>query len=222
MHGKRKKLNSLDVEIPEHFYKKWVVDPFIPVKTRRCEHGHCSSVGEYRAPKGRDKLDEYYWFCLDHVRAYNAQWDYYAGMNSLEIEEAIRFGAQWERPTWPMGQARAEQQLREAFKGAFGGGFDHQLHEEEIEEKPPHKTADMQHIDPRYRAEVEALMELGLHPPVDFETIKKRYRQMVKRHHPDMHSEKGQAARDDANDKIKRLNGAFTILKTFYMVDETP
>ena len=28
-------------------------------------------MGEYRAPKGRERLNEYFWFCLNHVREYN-------------------------------------------------------------------------------------------------------------------------------------------------------
>ena len=41
-------------------------------------------MGEYRAPKGRERLNEYFWFCLNHVREYNKAWDYYAGMSERE------------------------------------------------------------------------------------------------------------------------------------------
>ena len=45
---------------------------------RKCDHPGCEKAGEYRAPKDR-KLKDYYWFCLEHVQEYNAQWNYYAG-----------------------------------------------------------------------------------------------------------------------------------------------
>src|SRR5262249_16055283 len=49
-----------------------------------CNHPGCTEAGLHRAPKSRQKLNEYYWFCLEHVRAYNKSWDYYAGMNQAE------------------------------------------------------------------------------------------------------------------------------------------
>ena len=53
---------------------------------RRCDVPGCTSAGEFRAPKGRNQLNEYFWFCLDHVREYNRAWNYYAGMSEDEIE----------------------------------------------------------------------------------------------------------------------------------------
>ena len=41
----------------------------------------CEAMGEYRAPKSRRDLKDYWWFCLEHVRAYNSTWDYYKGMS---------------------------------------------------------------------------------------------------------------------------------------------
>ena len=36
--------------------------------TRRCEHPGCDAEAAYRAPRSPQHLDEYRWFCLDHVR----------------------------------------------------------------------------------------------------------------------------------------------------------
>ncbi|MFR0737520.1 MAG: hypothetical protein ACLSHR_11630 [Oscillospiraceae bacterium] len=44
---------------------------------RKCDHPGYEKAGEYRAPKDRKLKD--YWFCLEHVQEYNAQWNYYAG-----------------------------------------------------------------------------------------------------------------------------------------------
>src|SRR5204862_7181536 len=57
----------------------FAAEPEPPV--RACEHPGCPGGGEFRAPKSRLELDRYYWFCLEHVRAYNSAWNYYAGMN---------------------------------------------------------------------------------------------------------------------------------------------
>ena len=47
----------------------------------------CNKPGEYRAPKNRG-LKEYYWFCLEHVQAYNAKWNYYEGEDDEEAAAA--------------------------------------------------------------------------------------------------------------------------------------
>ena len=58
------------------------------VKTfeRVCEAPGCRLAGEFRAPFSRDKLDQYRWFCLEHVRDYNKKWDYFRGLDAGEIE----------------------------------------------------------------------------------------------------------------------------------------
>ena len=58
----------------------------MPPNIRRCDHPECGEEGKFPAPQSRQKLREYYWFCLDHVRDYNRKWDYYAGMKPEEIE----------------------------------------------------------------------------------------------------------------------------------------
>ena len=62
----------------------FAAEPEPPV--RACEHPGCPGGGEFRAPKSRLELDRYYWFCLEHVRAYNSAWNYYAVINDSEIE----------------------------------------------------------------------------------------------------------------------------------------
>jgi len=74
-----------------------------PVRIRLCDHPSCGQAGDYRAPKNRDRLNEYYFFCLEHVRAYNKAWDFLSGLSSTEIETYMREATVWERPSWPLG-----------------------------------------------------------------------------------------------------------------------
>ena len=75
-------------------------------QARGCDEPGCDGVGEFRAPRSRDRLgvaENYIWLCLDHVRAYNAAWNYYSGMSESEIEADLRKDTVWQRPTWPLG-----------------------------------------------------------------------------------------------------------------------
>ena len=80
-----------------------VAEPAPPA--RLCDHPGCASGGEFRAPRSRIELDHYFWFCIDHVRAYNSAWNYYAGMNEAEIEAEIRRDTAWQRPDLEAGHA---------------------------------------------------------------------------------------------------------------------
>ena len=47
---------------------------------RICNSPDCEELGLYPAPKSRNNLKEYYYFCIDHVRAFNKSCNYYAGL----------------------------------------------------------------------------------------------------------------------------------------------
>jgi hypothetical protein len=170
---------------------------------RCCDHPGCTSAGLYRAPKARDRLTDYYWFCLDHVREYNSAWDYYAGMTVNEIEAETRRDTTWQRPTWPMGQwAVHERNLRDRI--IRGCGFEFGRDADPSDERPGGAKATR-------TPEEQALEQLGLKPPVSFDHIKARYRELVKLHHPDCHG-----GDREAEEMLKVINQAYTTLKACY------
>ena len=69
---------------------------------KRCDSESCSKEGEFKAPKSRSKLNDYYYFCLDHIKEYNKSWDFYRGMTVDQIEESMRNDTVWDRPSWPL------------------------------------------------------------------------------------------------------------------------
>lgn len=162
---------------------------------RLCDHPGCAATGDYRAPRSRDRLRQFYWFCLDHVRAYNAQWNYYAGMSAAEIEAEIRNDTVWQRPTWPLGGRFGFYGARLRDYGMFGF--------EEEDERAARK---------RPLSENErALAVFDLAPPFTFAEMKSRYKELVKQHHPDSHG--GDKA---AEERLKVINQAYTTLKASY------
>jgi hypothetical protein len=174
---------------------------------RACDHPGCTGEGEHRAPKGRDRLNEYYWFCLDHVREYNKAWDYYAGMSADQIEREVRKDTTWQRPTWPMGYWRVQEKfLRDRAMHGFGFEFGRDPGKDQGEEQAERRRT-------ARTPEEEALTVLELSPPVDFPRIKARYRELVKIHHPDANG--GDRA---AEEKLKQINQAYNTLKACYGV----
>lgn len=166
---------------------------------RLCDHLGCTAEGLYRAPKSRDRLNDYFVFCLDHVRDYNRTWDYYRGMSPAEIEAQIRFDTVWQRPTWPLGKFGPgdDRDPLDAIRDGFG------LFAEHREER----RTSRQDWTPRSPQE-KALSVLGLRPPTVFAEIKARYKELVKRLHPDANGgDKG------AEEQLKLVNQAYSTLK---------
>ncbi len=149
----------------------------------------CLLPGEFRAPISRDRLDRYYWFCLEHVRAYNAQWDFYKGMSSAQIEAHMRADQTWQRPSWPLG---ASMSIHDPL-GLLG---------KEAPAEPHPRPAS---------AEEAALALLSLSPACGFSEIKARYKSLVKQLHPDANGGDRQA-----EERLKEVNRAYSTLKTAY------
>jgi DnaJ domain len=174
----------------------------VPLALRRCDHPDCAGVGEYRAPKSRQDLTNYYWFCLDHVRVYNSNWNYFAGMSSAEIEAHRRQDTVWQRPTWPLGTKsqrthRIDQERIDDPLGLFESG-------------PPSSAGEAAdgRAWPRGSPEARALGVLDLDGPVTLDAVKARYKELVKRHHPDANG-----GSKEAEERLKLINQAYSTLR---------
>lgn len=182
-------------------------DPPPEAPPRACDHPGCDRPGDYKAPRARDRLRDYYWFCLDHVRAYNKAWNYCQDMDETELERMLREDTVWQRPTWPMGAAGArEEAIRARVYRDFGLGAEpgtegrrRATEEGESDRARPGRDAD------------RALAVLDLDYPVDFDTIKARYKALVKRHHPDANG-----GSREAEERLKIINRAYSILKAAF------
>lgn len=70
---------------------------------RECAHEGCTEPGKFRAPKAPDVLDDFIWFCKDHVREYNLKWNFFDGTTEAELNAQMSKDKVWERETKPMG-----------------------------------------------------------------------------------------------------------------------
>ena len=68
-----------------------------------CMAEGCFDRGTYPAPKNRQELRSHIWFCLNHIRMFNSQWNYYDGLEGEALEREIRRATTWERPSWKFG-----------------------------------------------------------------------------------------------------------------------
>lgn len=130
---------------------------------------------------GRLREGQYFCFCLDHVREYNASYNYFNGMSAEAVAHYQRDSLVGHRPTWAMGAKRPSGKPDAASDdpsrladtlGLYRGQKRHYSCAEP--ERPRHGIAAL-----------KALGQLGLDDSADAVAIKTRYKDLVKRLHPD-------------------------------------
>ncbi len=157
-----------------------------PSKDRRpktggptCEWAGCSEAATHRAPKGRGREKDYWRYCLHHVREYNQSYNFFAGMSDTDVMAYQKDALTGHRPTWKMGTGKGGHgpdvhtfaQQTDPF-GLFG----------EDMKREQQKRAETRVIR---NAERKALDTLGLDIDATRAEVKMRFKELVKRHHPD-------------------------------------
>ncbi len=145
-----------------------------------CAEPGCRESGEFRAPFEPGNFDgpgAWRWLCLEHVREFNARYNFFNGMSTDEILEQQRPFAGWERET-------------RAFNTVG-------------EDRPPHWanfSDPLDAISARFLKPVEndrkdgrplsgedrrALKELNLDLDADRKALRTRYAERLRKFHPD-------------------------------------
>ena len=168
---------------------------------KECDYFKCNKNGEFRAPKSRSNLNEYYFFCIKHVSEYNKSWDFYRGLSVDEIEISMRKDTVWDRPSWPLkgNPSKIIDQLNKFMEN------DYTLFEKdrEINDFFKNKLFD----ENLTLEENKSLKVLNLKMPISVEEIKKKYKKLVKLYHPDVN-----ANNIEAEKKFKEITEAYKIL----------
>jgi len=163
--------------------------PVVEKTVRVCSFGGCREEATHRVPKSRERLEEHLWLCLAHARAHNEAWDFFAGMTDAEIEQFQNEAVIGHRPTWPLGKRAAR-----ARTGGWAGGGGPCLGEAVGNPLAP--------------VQIQALSVLNLEEGASLHEIKLRYKELVKRFHPDANGgDRG------AEERLKQVIKAYSVLR---------
>jgi len=180
-----------------------------------CDWEGCDKPGEYKAPKGARSEGQYHHFCLEHVRHYNTAFNFFAGMEKDELEDALHAPPKPEaRPTFATGQAgpTAAKAARAASTrpgDKYGDPFG-------VFAKYRHRQAQApaaERIKPLHEQDRRALETLGLIGPQKSDEIKRAYKTLVKIHHPDANG-----GDKSSEDRLRAVISAYSHLKKVGLV----
>lgn len=185
-------------------------DPEAEAKSRApaCQWDGCNEPGTHRAPVGRMAEGEYFKFCFDHVREYNKGFNYFSGLADSEIARYQKEALTGHRPTWKMGTAASGSRSAPDFAQQRSGraGYHNRMRD------PFNLFGHAPNQPPRERKakplEAKALETLGLSVTATSAEIKARYKELVKRHHPDANGgDRG------SEDRFRDVLQAYRVLK---------
>jgi hypothetical protein len=167
---------------------------------RLCEAPGCVGPGNCRVAKSPQNLSEYLWYCAPHARIHNENWDFFKGMDDSEIQKFRLDAMTGHRPTWQLGKRAAKARTGQ---GPISAKDSHALFGEDGEEitvrRPERQLT---------RLQIIAMDTLQLAHNATLIEIKARYKELVKRFHPDANGgDRG------AEERLKQVIKAYGVLK---------
>jgi curved DNA-binding protein CbpA len=195
---------SFDSKIHDKIRIKRKTKPEETPPAAMCQWEGCPRPGTHRAPAGRKREGEFFLFCVDHVREYNKNYNYFSGLGDTEIAQYQKDALTGHRPTWQMGangQVKASPTFAQVRSGRAG-------YYKKVGENPFGEGNAAVRARAMKPLERKALRTLGLNDNAEPEAIRSRYTELVKQHHPD--SNGGQKGSEE---RLQDVIQAYRLLK---------
>ncbi|MGF0539645.1 J domain-containing protein [Agrobacterium sp. ES01] len=154
-----------------------------------CQWDGCERPGAHRAPVGRNAEGQFFLFCFQHVKEYNKGYNYFSGLSDGEIARYQKEAITGHRPTWTVGvnKESRDSPLHSKADARFASSAAHTRMKDPFGFVAQNGTPKSR--QPRARKlktlEAKAFDTLGLGASSSSTEIKSRYKELVKKHHPD-------------------------------------
>ena len=161
-----------------------------------CDWENCKEIGKYKAPYEKDNSRNYRLLCLEHVKIFNKKWNYFSDMSEEEVEYFIKSDLTWHKSTKKFGSSENffnilwNNALEDKFN-IFGSS-----NYKEFKKSKFSKT------------DKDAFDIMELKHDAKWEDIKKKFKTLVKKYHPDKNS-----GNKKFEDKLKKITLAYSQLK---------
>lgn len=153
-----------------------------------CQWDGCNKPAKHRAPVGRNAEGQFFMFCFEHVKAYNKGYNYFDGLSDGEIARYQKEALTGHRPTWTVGVNGAARKtpLNGSKKAGNTASFSRMRDPfgfvDDGKDGAPRRPRHQRKLK---TLELKAFDTLGLTAEATPDDIKKQYKALVKKHHPD-------------------------------------
>ena len=158
-----------------------------------CDWKNCKEIGSYRAPVERDNSKKFRLLCLEHIKIFNKNWNYFENMNDQEIEFFIKSDLTWHKSTKNFGSSD------NFFNILWSNALDDKLNIFKSSNFKEFKKTKLSQTDR------DALQLMDLNDQVKWEEIHKKFKKLVKKYHPDK-NQGNKAHEDFINKNLKTFS----------------
>ena len=165
-----------------------------------CDWNKCTNEGLYKAPKERDNSKNFRLLCLDHVKEFNKNWNYFSGMNDQQVLEFLKSDMIWHKPTQSF--SSSDNFFKVLWRNAL---------RDEMDKNNLNNYSNSMNKFKFTHNDIKAFSILGVTVGLKWEKIQVKFKKLVKKFHPDMNS-----GNKKFEDKLKVITLAYTQLKNTY------
>ena len=165
-----------------------------------CDWNNCKEIGEFKAPIEKDNSKNFRLLCLNHIKEFNKNWNYFSDMNESEIFDFLKSDMTWHKPT--QGFSSSDN----FFKILWNNALKDDLKSANFINKQNNlKKFKFNNND------IKAFSVLGISVGLKWSKVQEKFKKLVKKFHPDMN-----AGNKKYEDKLKVITLAYTQLKNTY------
>ena len=165
-----------------------------------CDWNNCFEIGQYKAPIEKDNSKEYRLLCLNHVKEFNKNWNYFSGMSDSQIYEWLKSDMVWHKPTQSF--SSSDNFFKVLWNNALKDEFDKANFKSQLNNMNKFNFNSN---------DIKAFGILGVSVGLKWSKIQEKFKKLVKKFHPDMN-----AGNKKYEDKLKVITLAYTQLKNTY------
>ena len=165
-----------------------------------CDWNNCFNIAEYKAPIEKDNSKNYRLLCLNHVKEFNKNWNYFSGMNDEQIYNFLKSDMTWHKPTQSF--SSSDNFFKVLWSNALRDEMDKFKFNNDFNNMNKFKFNNN---------DLKAFNILGISVGLKWEKVQEKFKKLVKKFHPDMNS-----GNKKFEDKLKVITLAYTQLKNTY------
>ncbi len=165
-----------------------------------CDWNNCNKIGDYKAPIEKDNSKKYRLLCLEHIKEFNKNWNYFSGMDDQQVIEFLKSDMVWHKPTQSFSSSD------NFFKVLWNDTLKDDLDKDKFKSEFNHmRQFKFDHKD------IKAFSILGVSVGLKWQKVQEKFKILVKKFHPDMNS-----GNSKYEEKLKLITLAYTQLKNTY------
>ncbi len=165
-----------------------------------CDWNKCKKIGEYKAPVEKDNSKKFRMLCLEHIKEFNKNWNYFSGMNDDQIMNFLKSDMTWHKPTQSF--SSSDNFFKVLWNNTLSDEVDGNKFNSELNYMRQFKFDNK---------DIKAFSVLGVSVGIKWQKIQNKFKILVKKFHPDMNS-----GNKKFEEKLKLITLAYTQLKNTY------